>query len=54
MFQCLWCWIYTKHYQELCPHCGAECVVMIEEEDWQEYGWKREKQGAFNLALREV
>jgi RNA polymerase subunit RPABC4/transcription elongation factor Spt4 len=33
VWQCGWCWLYVKRYQEMCPYCGAECIVMVEEED---------------------
>jgi hypothetical protein len=34
MYQCCLCWEYCKHYNENCPWCGAEAVVMVEVEDW--------------------
>ena len=56
MYQCCWCWIYTKRYQELCPHCGAECVVMVTDEDYQSNRYTQGKRafGRFHLITHNI
>jgi ribosomal protein S27AE len=39
MYQCCLCWEYCKHYNETCPWCGAEAVVMVTDEDRMECGY---------------
>jgi hypothetical protein len=39
MWQCQWCWIFSRRYTETCLYCSSEAIVMVADEDWQEYGY---------------
>lgn len=45
MYQCCWCWIVSKRYTEVCRWCGAECVVMVTEEDYERNGKTQQNGG---------
>jgi hypothetical protein len=41
VYQCMYCGEFTHTYTEVCRFCSAECMVMMLDEDRDEYGEKR-------------